>query len=43
MSDFRRFGTATVSQPAGKTGGPELKIDIVNTTGESCMFLTKLE
>jgi len=43
MSHLRRFGTAAVSQPAGKTGGPKLKIDIVNTKGESCMFLAKLK
>jgi hypothetical protein len=29
--------------PTGKTGGPELKMDIVNTKGESCMFLAKLK
>ena len=29
--------------PTGKTGGPELKMDIVNAKGESCMFLAKLK
>ena len=29
--------------PTGKTGGPELKTDIVNTKGESCMFLAELK
>ena len=28
---------------AGKTGSPELKMDIVNAKGESCMFLAKLK
>jgi hypothetical protein len=43
MSHCKRFATAAVSQPAGKTGEPELKMDIVNTKGESCMFLAKLK
>jgi hypothetical protein len=43
MSHFRRFGTAAVSQTAGKTGSPELKMDIVNAKGESCMFLARLK
>jgi hypothetical protein len=29
--------------PTGKTGGPELKMDIVNAKGESCMFLARLK
>jgi hypothetical protein len=43
MSHLRRFGTAAVLQPAGMIGGPELKMDIFNTKGESCMFLAKLK
>lgn len=31
------------TNPTGKTGGPELKMDIVNDKGESCMFLAKLK
>ena len=27
----------------GKTGSPELKMDIVNAKGESCMFLARLK
>ena len=27
----------------GKTGSPELKMDIVNANGESCMFLARLK
>jgi hypothetical protein len=29
--------------PTGKTGSPELKMDIVNAKGESCMFLARLK
>jgi hypothetical protein len=29
--------------PTGKSGGSELKMDIVNAKGESCMFLAKLK
>ena len=28
---------------AGKTGSPELKMNIVNAKGETCMFLAKLK
>lgn len=29
--------------PTGKSGGTELKMDIVNAKGESCMFLARLK
>ncbi len=41
--DFKKHHKVIWKNPTGKTGGPELKMNIVNARGESCMFLAKLK
>jgi hypothetical protein len=41
--DCKKHYKVIWKNPTGKTGGPELKMDIVNAKGESCMFLAKIK
>lgn len=41
--DCHRHYKVVWKNPTGKSGGNELKMDIVNAKGESCMFLAKLK
>lgn len=41
--DCKKHYKVIWKNPTGKVGGPELKMDIVNAKGESCMFLAKLK
>lgn len=41
--DFKKNYKVIWKNPTGKTGSPELKMNIVNAKGEPCMFLAKLK
>jgi len=41
--DCKKHYKVIWKNPTGKNGGPELKMDIVNAKGESCMFLAKIK
>lgn len=41
--DCKKHYKVVWRNPTGKTGHQELKMDIVNAKGESCMFLAKLK
>ena len=41
--DCKKHYTVTWKNPTGKNDNPELKMDIVNAKGESCMFIAKLK
>ena len=41
--DCKKHYKVVWKNPTWKTGGPELKMDIVNAQGESCMFLARLK
>ena len=41
--DCKKHYKVIWKNPTGKNSGPELKMDIVNAKGESCMFLARLK
>lgn len=41
--DCKKHYKVVWQNPTGKTGSPEVKMDIVNAKGESCMFLGRLK
>jgi hypothetical protein len=41
--DCKKHYKVVWKNPTGKNGSPELKMDIVNSKGESCMFLARLK
>jgi len=41
--DCKKHYKVVWKNSTGKTGSPELKMDIVNAKGESCMFLAKIK
>jgi hypothetical protein len=42
-TDCKKHYKVVWQNPTGKSGSPELKMDIVNAKGESCMFLGRLK
>lgn len=41
--DCKKHFKITWKNPTGKSGGPDSKMEIVNSKGEACMFLAKLK